>query len=87
MSLHGHMDFDLELVTHRLNIKKETKPVKRAVRNFRLELELHHIKDLGTFECYFIKPVQHSTWLTNIVLVKKKKNGHIHMWSMPLLVT
>lgn len=57
---------------NRLNIKEGFELVKQASRNFRLELEVHikqkiqKLLDIG-----FRKPIQHSTWLANIVLVKK----------------
>lgn len=38
---YGEMpDLDSRLVTHKLNIKEGTKPIKQAPRNFRLELEI-----------------------------------------------
>lgn len=68
---------DSRLVTHKLNIKNGTKPVKQAPRHFRPELEIkikqkiQKLLDVG-----FIKPIKLPTWLANIVPVKKK-NGQI----------
>lgn len=68
---------DPQLVSHKLKIKEGCKLVKQAPRNFKPELEVQikeetqKLLDVG-----FIKPVQHLTWLANIVPVKKK-NGQI----------
>lgn len=65
------------LVTHKLIIKEGTKPVKQAPRNFRPESEIQIKQEIQKIlEVGFIKPIQHPTWLPNIVPVKKK-NGQI----------
>lgn len=64
---------DLQLVTHKLNIKEGTKLVKETPWHFWPELEIQikwesqKLLDVG-----FIKIIQHSTRLANIVPMKKK---------------
>lgn len=77
--IYGEMPgLDSRVVTHKHNIKEGTTPLKQLPRHFRPELEIkikHEIQKL--LDVGFIKPIQHPTWLTNIVPVKKKKNGQI----------
>lgn len=64
---------DPQLVSHKLNIKEGCKPVKQVSKNFKPELEvqikeeIHKLVDVG-----FIKPVQHLTWLANIIPVRRR---------------
>lgn len=65
------------ILTHKINIKEGTKPVKQAPRQFKLELEIQikqEIQKLLDFD--FIKPIQHPAWLAHILPVKKK-NGQM----------
>ncbi|CAL2277785.1 unnamed protein product [Prunus armeniaca] len=61
------------LVSHTLNIELGTKPVVQPRRNFhpevekQIKVEIEKLLAVG-----FIKPIKHSTWLANIVPVKKK---------------
>lgn len=67
---------DLQLVTHKLNNKEGTRVVKQISRNFKLELEVQIKQKIQKLlNIGFIKPIQHQTWLVNIISVKKK-NGH-----------
>jgi hypothetical protein len=70
---------DPRVAVHRLAIKQEARPVKRAHRRFRLELlpqievKVNKLKQAG-----FIREVQFPKWIANIVPVKKK-NGQIQV--------
>lgn len=62
---------DPQLVSHKLKIKVGYKPVKHAPRNSGPELEIQIKEEIQKLlDVGFIKPVQHPTWLANIVPVK-----------------
>lgn len=64
---------DSKLVIHKLNIKEGTKPMKQAPRHFRSGLEIQIKQEIPKLlDIGFIRPIQHPTWLANIVPVKKK---------------
>ena len=69
---------DENLITHELHISPRSRPVKQA-RMFRhktetrIKQEINKLHNVG-----FIKPIHHSTWLVNVVHVKKK-NGAIRV--------
>lgn len=52
---------DSRLVTHKLNIKEGTKPLKQAPQHFRPELEEIKQEIQKLFKVGFIKPIQHPT--------------------------
>ncbi|XP_074278402.1 uncharacterized protein LOC141601993 [Silene latifolia] len=68
-----------KIAVHRLAIKKGTNPKKQPQRRFRPELvpeiekEVNKLIDAG-----FIREVKYSTWIANIVPVKKK-NGQLRI--------
>ena len=65
------------LVIHNLAMRLGAVPVKQAPRKFADEIEAQINKKIEKLlQAKFIKPIQHPTWLANIILVKKK-NGHI----------
>ena len=65
------------LVVHTLNVDPEAKPVAQPARIFHTEIEGQIVKDVQKLlAAGFIKPIQHSRWLSNIV-PEKKKNGQI----------
>ena len=66
-----------EMVCHALNIIPGSKPVKQPRRNFHPTVEAKIKEEVEKLlAAGFIKPIQHPTWLSNIVPVKKK-NGQI----------
>ena len=68
---------DLGLVVHTLNVDPEAKPIAQSARIFHTEIKGQIVKEVQKLlAAGFIKPIQHSRWLSNIVLVKKK-NGQI----------
>ena len=68
---------DPGLVAHTLNVDLEAKPVAQPARIFHTEIEGQIVKEVQKLlAAGFIKPIQHSRWLSNIVPVKKK-NGQI----------
>ena len=68
---------DLGLVVHTLNVDLEAKPIAQSARIFHTEIKGQIVKEVQKLlAAGFIKPIQHSRWLSNIVLVKKK-NGQI----------
>ena len=68
---------DLGLVVHTLNVDPKAKPVAQPTKIFHIEIEGQIVKEVQKLLAVgFIKPVQHSHWLSNIVPVKKK-NGQI----------
>ena len=68
---------DLGLVVHTLNVDPEAKPIAQSARIFHIEIKGQIVKEVQKLlAAGFIKPIQHSRWLSNIVLVKKK-NGQI----------
>ncbi|KAK7252600.1 hypothetical protein RIF29_36664 [Crotalaria pallida] len=66
-----------KLVTHNLAVRADVTPVKQSPRKFSQKIE-KAIKDEveKLLKGHFIKPIQHPSWLANIVRVKKK-NGKI----------
>ncbi|GMP81904.1 hypothetical protein CsSME_00036449 [Camellia sinensis var. sinensis] len=70
---------DKDVTMHRLNVIPLARPVKQGVRFYKPEVEFN-IKDemVKLFGAGFIKPIQHPTWLSSIVLVIKK-NGQIRV--------
>ncbi|XP_072084691.1 uncharacterized protein [Arachis hypogaea] len=68
---------DPNLVTHNLAVRKGATPVKQAPRKFSNEIEAQVKKEIEKLlAAKFVKPIQHPSWLANIVPVKKK-NGQI----------
>ena len=68
---------DPGLVAHTLNVDPEAKPVAQPAKIFHTEIEGQIVKEVQKLlVAGFIKPIQHSRWLSNIVPVKKK-NGQI----------
>jgi hypothetical protein len=64
-----------ELVAHSLNVEPSTRPVVQPIRTFHPEVEAQITQEVKKLlSAGFIKPIQHSWWLSNIVPVKKK-NG------------
>ena len=61
------------LVVHTLNVDPKAKPVAQLARIFHTEIEGQIVKEVQKLlVAGFIKPIQHSRWLSNIVPVKKK---------------
>lgn len=70
---------DKDLVEHNLNISPGMKPVKQAPRNYAPEVETQIKEEIKKLlEVGFIKPIQHPTWLSSIVPVKKS-NGQLRI--------
>uniref|UniRef100_A0A2N9GBC8 Integrase catalytic domain-containing protein n=1 Tax=Fagus sylvatica TaxID=28930 RepID=A0A2N9GBC8_FAGSY len=68
---------DPGLVAHSLNVEPGTRPVVQPMRTFHMEVEAQITQDVKKlFATRFIKPIQNSRWLSNIMPVKKK-NGQI----------
>ena len=68
---------DPRLVAHSLNVEPSTKPIVQTMRTFHIEVEAQITQEVKKLlAAGFIKPIQNSRWLSNIVLVKKK-NGQI----------
>ena len=68
---------DTTLVVYNLAVDPRVKPVKQMARKFSPEVELQIKGEIEKLlEARFIKPIQHPTWLANIVPVRKK-NGQI----------
>ena len=66
---------DLGLVVHTLNLDPEARPVAQLARVIHTKIEEQIVKVVQKLlAAGFIKPIQHSRWLSNIVPVKKK-NG------------
>ena len=65
------------LVTHKLAVSPQAKPVKQAPRNSRPDVQLQIKAEIEKLiNAGFIKSCSHPQWLANIVPVKKK-NGQI----------
>ena len=64
---------DPKVAVHQLMVKHSVRPIEHAQRRFRPELvsqiEMEIDKWIGVG---FIREVKYPTWITNIVLVKKK---------------
>lgn len=72
------LGLDAALVVHDLAVDPRIKPAKQMTRKFSPKIDLQIKKEIEKLlEARFIKPIQHPTWLANIVLVRKK-NGQIH---------
>ncbi|OMO94091.1 reverse transcriptase [Corchorus capsularis] len=70
---------DENLVTHELHISPSSKPVKQSARVFRPEIDVQIKEEIDKLlRVGFIKPINHPTWLSNVVPVKKK-NGSIRV--------
>ncbi|XP_074301034.1 uncharacterized protein LOC141632380 [Silene latifolia] len=68
-----------KIAVHRLAIKKGTNPKKQPQRRFRPELVPEIEKEVNKLiEAGFIREVKYSTWIANIVPVRKK-NGQLHI--------
>ncbi|GKU96154.1 hypothetical protein SLEP1_g9424 [Rubroshorea leprosula] len=68
---------DPTLVAHSLNVNPNMKPIMQPNRAFHPEVTLQIKEEVEKFlAARFIKPTKKSTWLANIVPVRKK-NGHI----------
>ena len=71
------LELDPRLVAHTFNVDPEAKPVAQLARIFHTEIKGQIVKEVQKLlAARFIKPIQHSCWLSNIVPVKKK-NGQI----------
>ena len=59
-----------------LNVDLEAKLVAQPTRIFHTEIQGQIVKEMQKLlAAGFIKPIQHLCWLSNIVPMKKKKNG------------
>ncbi|XP_074293723.1 uncharacterized protein LOC141620863 [Silene latifolia] len=68
-----------KIAVHRLAIKKGTSPKKQPQRRFRPELVPEIEKEVNKLiEVGFIREVKYSTWIANIVPVRKK-NGQLRI--------
>ncbi|XP_074298547.1 uncharacterized protein LOC141629445 [Silene latifolia] len=68
-----------KIAVHRLAIKKGTNPKKQPQRRFRPELVPEIEKEVNKLiEAGFIREVKYSTWIANIVPVRKK-NGQLRI--------
>ena len=68
---------DPELVAHSLNVEPGTRPMVQPIRTFHPKVEAQITQEVKKLlAAGFIKPIQHSRWLSNIVPIKKK-NGQI----------
>ncbi|XP_074270805.1 uncharacterized protein LOC141594703 [Silene latifolia] len=68
-----------KIAVHRLEIKKGTNPKKQPQRRFRPELVPEIEKQVNKLiEAGFIREVKYSTWIANIVPVRKK-NGQLRI--------
>ncbi|XP_074299903.1 uncharacterized protein LOC141631081 [Silene latifolia] len=68
-----------KIAVHRLVIKKGTSPKKQPQRRFRPELVPEIEKEVNKLiEAGFIREVKYSTWIANIVPVRKK-NGELRI--------
>ncbi|XP_074297443.1 uncharacterized protein LOC141628169 [Silene latifolia] len=68
-----------KIAVHRLAIKKGTNPKKQSQRRFRAELAPEIEKEVNKLiEAGFIREVKYSTWIANIVPVRKK-NGQLRI--------
>ena len=64
-------------MAHALNVKPGVKPMVQPMRTFHLDIEAQIIKEVHKLLVTgFIKPIEHSKWLLNIIPIKKK-NGQI----------
>jgi hypothetical protein len=69
-----------ELVEHRLLIKVGFRPYKQGAQNFKPEIvervkeEVDRLLQVG-----FIQPCLYADWVSNIVLIEKKKTGKIRI--------
>ena len=71
------LGLDLGLVVPYLNVDLRTKLVVQLARVFHTEVNAQITQEVKKLLAVgFIKPIQHSKWLSNIVPVKKK-NGKI----------
>ena len=70
---------DPKVVVHHLSVRHRVRPTKQAQRRFRPELipqiegEVKKLIEVG-----FIREVKYPTWISNIILVRKK-NGQIRV--------
>ena len=70
---------DPKVAVHRLAIDPSTKPVKQAQRRMNPDLQLPVIAEVDKMEkAGFIEPCIYTSWLSNIVVVRKK-NGQIRV--------
>ncbi|KAK9932282.1 hypothetical protein M0R45_019525 [Rubus argutus] len=70
---------DPKLVCHTLNVESEAKPVVQSRRNYHPNDEMQIKQEIEKLLASgFIKPINHPTWLANIVPVKKK-NGQVRV--------
>ena len=74
------LGLDPGLVVHSLNVDSEVKPIVQLVRVFHIEVAAQITQEVKKLlAIWFIKPIQHLRWLSNIVHVKKKE------WPNPML--
>jgi hypothetical protein len=68
-----------EVAEHTLNIKPDSKPVKQGLQHLNQEMRQAMGEELlWLLATSFIKEIQHSDWIPNLVLVSKK-NGKWRM--------
>nr|XP_023896958.1 uncharacterized protein LOC112008838 [Quercus suber] len=71
------LGLDPGLVVHSLNVDPGIKPVVQPAKVFHTNVEAQITQEVKKLLATgFIKPIQHSKWLSNIIPVKKK-NGQI----------
>ena len=69
------LGLDPELVVHALNVDPRIKLVIQLARVFHIKVKAQITQEVKKLlAAGFIRPIQHSKWLSNIVPVKKK-NG------------
>ncbi|XP_072076762.1 uncharacterized protein [Arachis hypogaea] len=66
------LGLDPEVMSHRLAVKPDAKPVAQQRKKMSQEMADEFAKQTaGLLEAGFIKELEYSTWLSNVVLVKK----------------
>ncbi|CAL8152696.1 unnamed protein product [Prunus armeniaca] len=77
---HEMLGLDRGLVEHKLPIKEGYLPVKQARRRMSMETELKVKEEVERLaKASLIKPVIYADWLSNIVLVLKRKTGAVRI--------
>ena len=67
------LEIDPGLMAHFLNVEPGTRLVVQPMRTFHIEVEAQITQEVKKLlAASFIKPIQHLSWLSNTVLVKKK---------------
>ncbi|CAL2271126.1 unnamed protein product [Prunus armeniaca] len=71
---------DPKVVVHHLAVKPGTRPIKQTQRRFRPELLSQIEAEVDKLiAARFIREVKYPTWIANIIPVKKKITGQIHI--------